>query len=245
MKKQTDEISIGDLIDVFVPKLWLIVIIGMLLGGFLGFKTMLFEPDTYTTTGKLLMNKVPTKYPDEVSNSPQSTGINANEIEAMQKLISMSEQIMKADDFLLKVKNRLAEVDPRYSDVSVEQLKRMLSIGTVGEETVFAIKAVSTDPELGLYVAKIVYEMLPGDIISTFNSYAIDIKEIETPSVAKLNGKSVVKDAAIGFIGGALLTMAIIFIVFKLDVLIRSKERLEDNFDIPVIGVIPRLETMD
>ena len=245
MKKNSDEISIGDLVDVFLPKLWLIVIVGILLGGFLGVKTMFFEADTYTTTGKLLMNKVPTKYSEGVSNSPQSTGINANEIEAMQRLISMSEEIMKADDFIFKVKNKLAEMDSGYADVSNEQLKRMLSIETVGEETVFAIKTVSTDPKLGFYVAEIVYEMLPDDIIATFDTYAIDIKEIETPTKAKLNGKSVVKDAAIGFIGGALLTMAIIFIVFKLDVMIRSKERLEDNFDIPVIGVIPRLETMD
>ena len=54
-----------------------------------------------------------------------------------------------------------------------------------------------------------------------------------------------VRNTAIGFIGGALFAMAVIFIVFKLDVLVRSKERLEECFDIPVIGVIPRLETMD
>ena len=245
MKKQTDEISIGDLIDVFLPKLWLIVIVGILFGGALGFRSMFLVPDTYTTTAQMVMNKIPTQYPDEVTNSPQSTGINANEIAAMQSLISMSEQIMKSNDFLSKVKDKLVELNPAYSEVKLSALKSMLSINIVGEETIFTIKAVSADKQLGYDAVGIVYELLPEVIVDTFSSYAIQIKPVDAAGEPKHNGKNAVRNTAIGFIGGALFAMAIIFIVFKLDVLVRSKERLEECFDIPVIGVIPRLETMD
>lgn len=34
--------------------------------------------------------------------------------------------------------------------------------------------------------------------------------------------------------------MAVIFVANMLDVTIRDKKKIEDNFDIPVLGVIPR-----
>lgn len=245
MKKQTDEISIGDLMDVFIPKLWLIVIVGILFGAALGLRSMFLVTDTYTTTAQMVMNKIPTVYSEEVTNSPHSTGINANEIAAMQSLINMSEDLMHTNDFLSKVKEKLVEKNSSYSSVNISTLKSMLSISIVGEETIFTIKSVSTDKQLGYDAVGVVFDLLPGVIIDTFSSYAIQIKPVDAAGEPVHNSKNVVRNTAVGFIGGALLSMAIIFIIFKLDVMVRSKERLEECFDIPVIGVIPHLETMD
>ncbi len=245
-RQENDEITIKGLIDIFLPKLWLIVVLGVLFAGAFGFYSYFIKTDTYTSTAKFIMIKVPTKYNDEVTNTPQNTGINANEISAMQSLIEMSEQVMKTDDFLLSVKDELVKRDGEYSDITVNSLKSMLSISLDGEGTVFDLKCVSPSSKLSFDVTEIVYLTLPEVIKDVFSSYAIIIKDIQTPVEAvTANSKNTTRNTVIGFLAGALLGFVGVFIVSKLDVRIRTKEKIEANFDIPVIGVIPRPDSFD
>lgn len=245
-RHDNDEITIKGLIDIFLPKLWFIVLLAVLFAGVFGFYSLFIKSDTYTSTAKFIMVKVPTKYNDEVTNTPQNTGINANEISAMQSLIAMSEQVMKTDDFLLDVINELVERDPAYSALTVKQLKSMLSISLDGEGTVFDLKCISGSSRLSYDVTEVVYSTLPAVIREVFSSYAIMITDIQTPSEAEMpNSKNTTRNTVIGFLAGALLGMVAVFVVSRLDVGIRNKEKIEDNFDIPVIGVIPYLDPMD
>lgn len=242
-RQDNDEITVKGLIDIFLPKLWLIVLLGVLFGGAFGFYSKFIKADTYTSTSKFIMVKVPTKYNDEVTNTPQNTGINANEIAAMQSLIAMSEQVMKTDDFLEDVIASLVKVDEKYESLSVKALKSMISISVDGDGTVFDLKCTSTDPSLSYDVNNAIFLTLPDEIKEVFSSYAIIIKDIQTPTDASTpNAKNSARNAVIGFIAGALLAIVFVFVISRLDVLIRSKDKLVDNFDVPVIGVIPRLE---
>ena len=74
--------------------------------------------------------------------------------------------------------------------------------------------------------------------------YAVTIDLKDDPALpTSPDSKNVVRNAVIGFAGGFLLAALAVFVISKLDVVVRSREKLEDNFDMPVLGVIPRLES--
>ena len=243
MKKQQDEISIKDLINIFLPKIWIVAIVSIVFAAVLGGYTAFIQRDTYSSTSTFVMVKIPTQYGDEDTNGAVTTGLNSAEIDAMQKMITMSEQILKTTDFLNVIKLALAEKYPQYASVSISTLKQMLSIKIDGEATVFKLVAISTDAKLAYAVADVVHEKMPDKIEDVFSTYSIRIKDIDQPrQPGSPNSKGTLKKAAIGFIGGAVLSMLAIFVISKLDVVVRNKEKLEDSFDIPLIGVIPTVE---
>ena len=46
----------------------------------------------------------------------------------------------------------------------------------------------------------------------------------------------------LGVIVGTVVAMAVVFITNVLDVTVRNRKKLEDTFDYPVLGVIPRYD---
>jgi capsular polysaccharide biosynthesis protein len=123
-------------------------------------------------------------------------------------------------------------------------MRKLLSIKVVGEATVFDLSATTTDPVMSYDIMDVVYHTLPDLIGDYYKEYSISIKVIDPP-VKEIgrNARGTIKNAFIGGFAGAVLTALVVFIVAKLDIIIRSKEKLEQSFDIPVIGVIPRFET--
>ena len=49
LKKRNDEISVKDIINLFIPKLWIIVVCAVVLGVLLGGYASFFKSDTYTS----------------------------------------------------------------------------------------------------------------------------------------------------------------------------------------------------
>lgn len=244
MKKQNEEITIKELIDIFLPKIWLIALIAVIFAAALGGYSKFMKDDTYTSTASFIMVKIPTKYDGNNGSTAVTTGLNASEIEAMQYMIGMAEQIMETNDYLSTVKAALVERDERYQSVSVNALKSMLSIKVVGEATCFDLSVVSTDPQLAYDVSEVVYQTFPAVIEEFYSSYSISIKLIDAPVKASSpNSKGVLKNAVIGGFGGGVLALLLVFVLAKLDVIVRSKEKIEQTFDIPIIGMIPRFES--
>lgn len=240
MKKQHDEISIKELFNIFIPKLWIVAIVSIIFAALLGGYTAFIQKDTYTSSGAFVMLKTPTQYNDSGTNNATTTGLNFNEIEAMQNMIEMSETVMETSSFLTVIKEELATRYPEYSKVSLSQLQSALSITVDGESTVFYVSAVTGDAGLSYAIAEVANEKLPGKIEDVFSTYSIKIKSIDPPRQAiSPDGKGAVKKAIIGFIFGAVVSMLAVFVISKLDVVIRSKDKIENNYDIPIIGVIP------
>lgn len=240
MKKQQDEISIKELFNIFIPKLWIVIIVAVVFAAILGGYSEFVKKDTYSSSAAFVMLKTPTQYNDSDTNSAVTTGLNSAEIEAMQKMINMSETVMETSSFLTVLKEELVARYPEYSGVSLGQLKSALSITVDGDSTVFYVSAVTNDSKLSYAIAEVAHDKLPDKIEEVFSTYSIKIKDIDPPRQAlSPDSKDTVKKAAIGFIAGAVASLLAIFVISKLDVVVRSKDKIENNFDIPIIGVIP------
>lgn len=240
MKKQNGEITIKELLNIFIPKLWFILLVAVLCSALLGTFTSM-KKDTYTSTCTLSMGKTPL---DNANSS--NTGINTAEIEAMRNMIESSVYILQSASFCENVYKRLNEQYDEYSNVKVSDIQKMLSVTLLGEATFFSIHAKSGDPKLSQAVAGIVYTEFPKAYMERFD-YAIRITgNLNYPEIPKTpDDKNVARNAIIGFVGGALVSALLVFLVVKFDVIVRSREKLEENFDLPVLGVIPRLDPDD
>ncbi|MBQ8321926.1 MAG: hypothetical protein IJX92_06135 [Clostridia bacterium] len=232
MKKTKGELTIKEIVDLFVPKLWLIAIISVIFAAAFGIFTAM-KTDTYTSVSTFMMVKVP-----QSNSESTNTGLNTGEIEAMQSMIQSSQYILESKTFCRSVREQLTG----YDNVTPEQIRSMLSVSIIDDSTCFYISTVSTDPQMSKDIADIVHKLLPADIKERL-PYAIEISTLDYPEAAtSADSKNVLRNAVIGFALGFLLSVLAVFVFAKFDVIIRSREKIEENFDFPILGVIPRYE---
>lgn len=233
MKNNNNEITIKDLLDIFLPKIWLIALVSIVCAAALGAYSAFLKPETYTASSTFSMVKVPMS-----GSQNETTGINPTEIEGMQYIIKSSEHVLASRTFGETVREKLEG----FESVTVEQIQRMVSISLMGDTTNFKLSVVSGDPALSKAVADITYEIFPEDMKGRF-SYAVKITEIDPPLMPKgPDSSNAVRNAVVGFGIGFVASMLVVFVMAKMDVVIRSRETIEVAFDIPVLGVIPRYE---
>lgn len=236
MKKKNDEITLKGLIKIFLPGWWFILIVSILLSGLLAGYSFI-QNDTYTSKGKYMVVKV------NMSDNNAQTGLNEGEIKAMQSMVSNFSEIIDTENFAKKVVDKLTD-DYSIETLSTGQVKNMLSVSLSGQDTTcyyFSVTAYS--PEYAKAVADVAGQLLVQEY-QEMSKYAIDISRIDDPTVpTSKDSKNVVRNGIIGFAAGLFLSMVLVFIFNRFDVVVRGRDKIEENFDIPILGVIPRLET--
>lgn len=235
MKKQNNDITIKGLISIFLPKWWIILIISVVAAAVLGIYSFA-QTDTYTSRGKYMMSKV------NMSDSSASTGLNTGEVEAMHIMISNMEEIIKTKNFANEIIRRLEE-DHGILDYDVSDIASMMSVSLVNSDTTCYYFSVTTgNAKHSQIIADIAGEFLKDQYLEN-TKYAIDITRIDDPQAPlSRNSKNVMRNTLIGFAGGLLFSLVLIFVLSRFDIVIRTRDKLEDSFDIPILGVIPRLE---
>ena len=63
MSRKNKETTVKDLIEVFLPKLWIILLVGVLLAGILSVYSIFFKKDTYTASAEIYVYKNSTSTP--------------------------------------------------------------------------------------------------------------------------------------------------------------------------------------
>lgn len=146
------------------------------------------------------------------------------------------------DAHVAEYNNKPADYVPYSSYITSKMLMDMISITLSNSETTcYYLSVTSEDPKLSRDVALVAGTILTEKFVGT--GYAVKIDRLQTPHVpTAADSKNVVRNALIGFALGAFATLLIIFVHNRFDVVIRDREKLEDNFDYPILAVVPRLE---
>jgi capsular polysaccharide biosynthesis protein len=237
MKKQNDEITIKGLINIFLPKLWIIILVAVLFGAAFGGYSKFMKKDTYTSSGKYMMSKI------NYTEVYEMTGLTSSEVDAMQLMIANMQEIVDTNRFANKVIERLRSDYDITRDFTAAEIRPMMKVVLSGDNTTcYYLRVTSDNPEISKAVAEVAGALLVDDYKETKYAVTIDLKDDPTLPTAP-DSKNVVRNTVIGFAGGFLLAAIAVFVVSKLDVVIRSREKLEDNIDLPVLGVIPKLES--
>jgi capsular polysaccharide biosynthesis protein len=233
MKKRNEEFNIKDLVHLFRPFLWVICIFSLLVSLVLGGYSAFVKGDTYTSSAKLHIIK---------QNSSQ---INVGDIDLISKVIEDYEVLIGTDMFLNYVIKDVVS-DPSYKKewaISKEYVKAHIRTKAVTDD-ILEISVSTDDAIKSNLIATAASEVIRDHSIDLFafgSSLSVKIVHSSTPA-GSANNKHVVRNALIGFFGGMIFSMIVIFIISSFDIVIRDKKKLEDTFSIPVLGLIPKYE---
>ena len=228
MKKQNEEITIKEILDLFIPKIWIIVLVSVIAALLVGGYSKFFKKDTYTSYVSFIVRA-------DTSTIPTSGGYDG-----VQALVADYIHLLGSDKFCEDVAVAMSST---YGDVTASQVKAAVKMQPYGETNFIYAYVTSTSPEFAKSCADAI-KLEANKFVAGKFDYKVSMEPVDDPKLpTTIESKNVTRNAAIGFIGGAVISVIVIFLLSRFDVVVRSREALESRFDIPVLGVIPRLES--
>ena len=235
MIKEREEFALKELFFTLLSKIWIIVLCGAVVAGAVGIYTAFMKKDVYTASATIYVYK-------ERANETASTAYYDSI--TSQKMVKTYSIVLESRTFLTKV---IQSVDPNGEyGLTTAKLASALSVKQIDETEVFNVYFSSLDKDLTYVVMSKVTELAKTELKQIVNEQASDVKIIDEPEIpTSPDDKQLFMKSFLGFLVGAVIAIVVILLVDRFDIVIRDKEKIEDNFDIPVLGVIPRQDFSD
>lgn len=218
-------ISLAEILESLKRRWLLILLITILcIGVAAGVSIFLLEPE-YETSTKLFIGK----------EESSVEGYNTNDISMYQKLLKTYSETIKTKDLV----NR-ALSDKNYNK-SAQDVLKALNVVTVADTQILQVTYRSKSPG----ESKEVLEKVTAEFIKTSTELVPNgnVKIIETVDLPEHPvSPNVMMNIAIAFLFGLMMGVGLAFLLEYMDNTYKSKEQLENDLDIPVLGMIPDLE---
>lgn len=186
--------------------------------------TKLFITPMYTTSVKLYVDS---------SNSNGTT--NINELNYAQKVVNTYIEMINTNDFYKKVNSRA------NTNMSLSEIKKSISFAVVNNTEIFSITAKTDSPTKSKLLADTASIVAIETIAELKQSSKINVVS-SAPLPTSPSSPNIKLNCAIGFFIGLFLSFIISLLKDSLNVKIKNEEDLENNYDIPILGVIPYFE---
>ena len=220
------DIDLGKIFFMMKKRVIYIILATMVCAIVSGCITEFFNTPKYTTSCSMLASNK--------ANTSSITTQNPNDLAASQQLVKTYIFVLTSDSVLEEVVKTLD------LNMSAGQLRDMISCTQHEETQGFRVYVTSNDPVLSANICNAIAEVAPEHIVDKIKTGTISIidyaKVPSQPSSPNLK-KNIVIGAAIGF-----LVSFIGFFGYELfDTTITSEKDIEREFDIPLLGSIPKL----
>lgn len=222
------EIDIKKIYHKMKPRLILVVIATILTAVLSGVITHFFFTPQYTATTKLYV----------YSNSDRVTtnsSITSGELTASQDLVNTYIYILESDTVLEAVIKDLG------LDATAGQLRGMINAKKAQDTVAFEVSVTSPSAKWSADVANSLAKIAPDEIVRVVKAGGVEIidkaKTPKSPSSPNMQ-----KNVMVGMIIGFVASFGLLLIYCLFDTSITSAKDIEREFEIPVLGTIPRLE---
>jgi len=217
-------ISIGEILESLKKRWKMIVIITFsvtLLSGVISF--FVLKPQ-YEANTKVFIGK------EEGSEQ----GYNQSDVVMYKQLMKTYSETIKTKDL---VGRAIESVD---TELEVKDILTELTVVNVADTQILEIKFQGGDPK----EARNIVEAVTNEFIKTSKMLVVNgnvrvIEEVVTPEKPVSPNKKM--NVAIAFLLGLMVSIGICFLLEFLDNTFKSKEQLERDLDLPVLGTIPNL----
>lgn len=230
---ETKEIDI-DLRKIFYmmrTKLIFIFLATLIFAVAAGCFTHFFIDPTYTASIKMYAYS----NTDRVSTD---SSISRTELDTATELVSTDIYILQSDTVLDLVAEDLG------LNISASSLKSMIEASQVEGTIAFRVSVNSKDPELSAKIANSIAKIAPGEISRIVKAGGVEVIDYaKVPS--NPSSPNTKKNILIGALAGFVLSFAGFFVYEMFDTTITNAKDLERDFDIPILGTIPRLEEIE
>ncbi len=229
-KKQKKERTLKDFVDILLPKLWIVVLTAVVCA-MAAFTFSFTKKDMYTSSAKYLVNFNPGGTTTNVSGLYYENTI-------IETTLNKYQSIATSDEFITKVVDKINSDEESGISINFAQFKSMFSFSVNATNQTFSFSVTSTDKNMSFNIARIVEDELIKELEQNFTTEKRE--RLSSPGLPQSpNSKHSMRNALIAFAIGAILSAAVILIIALSDVTIRDKKKIEDNFNIPILGVIP------
>ena len=176
-----------------------------------------------------------------VDNSTSGTvngNISQDNISASQQLVNTYIGLLESDRVMDKVAEELG------MNESGDAVRSMVKSTWREDTTLFTVTVSSTKPELAAKVANMIAKIAPSEIedIAMGGTLTV-VDEAKVPSSP--SAPNTKKNVLIGALAGFVVSFLGFFIYEMFDTTITNAKDLERDFEIPVLGTIPRLESVE
>ena len=229
MKKKNDEITIKEIADLFLPKVWIILLVSVIFAAAAFVYSAFVQEDKYTSSAIVYIY------------SESNQGNTTNELTAAVSMADVYKEMLTTKTYLKHVVKALPEGHAGRS-LSPSQLKGMINVQQIEATQMLRVSVTGTNKELVYDIACKVVDLAPGRLEEIVPN-ALSLSIVEYPEIAPgANSKHIFRNSMIAFLVGIIITMIAIWIRSLFDVVIHDEKEIEASIDVPVIAVIPMHE---
>ena len=213
-------ISISEIFEALKKRWLMILTITLSITLIIGIMSFISSKPTYESRVKIFAGKT-----EQIQSDYSS-----QDLETYSNLMNTYIGLIKTDDFMNKI------ISKTGINSSPKELMNTLQFITNDSTPILEIKYISSNPKIAEKVVSAVteeFEVTIKEIVLNTYTKVIDSVKIEQVKTEK------VKKIALGFLIGLILSCGLSFIFEYFDNTFKSKENLERELGIPVLGVIP------
>ena len=218
-------ISISEIFEA-LKKRWILIVsitlVATLISGILSF--FVIKP-TYEASTKVFVGK----------EESSLEGYNTNDIQMYQKLLQTYAETIKTNEVIQ------AAINNTNADLSVKDVKDSLTVTPIADTQILQIKYKNNDPEVAKSILENItneFVILSKELVPNGNVRVIEAVQLPEDPVAPNKKMNI----AIAFLLGLMVSVGLVFLLEYIDNTFKSKENLEKELGIPVIGLIPSIE---
>lgn len=228
--EETREITI-DLRKIFsmLKKKAIIIVIISLIGAVLaGCITNFFIEPKYTATIKMHV------YSSSDNRVAASSTITSSEFEASQRLVNTYLVVVESDTFTQKIADQIG------NGIEPSDIRSMMSCSQIEDTVAFQVRVTSTDRQLAADIANAIAKTCPEEIVRILKVGGVEVIDYATVP-EKPSSPNLQKNIMIGLLFSFAVSFVFFFIRELFDTSITDEKDLEREFDIPILGTIPKL----
>lgn len=227
MEKNKDdeiEIDLSSLFHAIVKKLWIVILCTLLGAGVAGSYTKFLVTPMYSASSKIYT----------VSTSKNKEQYNNNELTDLQvgsQLVQDYQELATSRPVVQKV------IDQLHLNISYEELKNMIEVLNVGNESRFLeINVKNEDPEKACSIANGLAKGVQEQAVIVMHT---DKPTISEEAIVPKNpiGPNLLKNTVLGGLLGAIIAIAIIVIRYLMDDTIKTEEDIEKYLGLNTLAV--------
>lgn len=228
------DIDLRKIVYMMRKKIIFIVLATALLGAIAGCFTHFFIEPTYSASVKMFVYS-------NTDRASSDTSINKDEISASRELINTYIYVLKSDTVLEKVADDLdLNDDP---DITAK-IRSMINASVIEDTQAFQVTVSSNDRNLAAKIANSIAKTAPEEIVRVVKAGGVEI--IDYAKVPKNpSSPNTKKNIMVGALAGFIVSFLGFFVYEIFDTTITNAKDLERDFNIPILGTIPRLESVE
>lgn len=229
-EKDIDQMTEISLIDIFVSLknhiVLIILVVALFTGLFWGISKFLIVP-TYDSTVKFYIEA------STMENDNPIAGLQA--VNLAQRIANTYIELMKTNSFC----DLLVEETGR--NLTVKELREMIKYESVQDTEILKASVRTSDPDLSLEIANTIADVAPGAMNEIKSNATLAV--IDQPRRANVQSTpNVTRNTALGFVFGLFVGSLLAILIDKFNIKIKTEEDITKNFDITVIGVVPKIK---